>query len=188
MLGYLGNVVYLFFIALVLSVTKYIVSSFGYRRQLKDLGCQAPVKAFQWDPIFGTDWARAEQRGTQASSRLEFLQGEFAKYGKTFQHTGWGVPTLDTMDARNFQTIATSIDEFTRGRISSVLKPLVGVGVFFADGNEWRYHRHLIKPVFARSQISDLDAFESHAKLFFALIPRDGSTVDLQPLFKKLVS
>lgn len=188
MTDYFGNVIYLFFGALALWSIRYIVSSLAYRRQLKDLGCQAPVKAFQWDPIFGTDWTRAEQRGTQASSRLKFLQGEFAKYGKTFQHSGWGLTTLDTMDAKNFQTITTSVDEFIRGDISGVLKRLLGVGVFFADGHQWKYHRNIIKPVFTRSQISDLDAFESHAKAFFALIPRDGSTIDLQPLFKRLVS
>lgn len=41
----------------------------------------------------------------------------------------------------------------------------------------------MIRPNFARDQIADLDAFETHMQTFLRCIPRDQSTVDLQELF-----
>jgi cytochrome P450 len=44
----------------------------------------------------------------------------------------------------------------------------------------------LVRPSFTKGQVADLDTFESHIQHLFAKIPRDGSTVDLQPLFFQL--
>jgi hypothetical protein len=41
----------------------------------------------------------------------------------------------------------------------------------------------MIRPNFTRSQVADLDGLEKHVQRFVNLLPRDGSTVDLQPLF-----
>jgi len=41
----------------------------------------------------------------------------------------------------------------------------------------------MIRPNFTRDQVADLDAFERHIQDLFSLIPRDGSTIDLQELF-----
>ena len=56
------------------------------------------------------------------------------------------------------------------------------------DGKRWEQARALIKPTFARTQIADLHlaAYATHVRKFINLIPRDGSTVDLQPLFGRL--
>ena len=44
----------------------------------------------------------------------------------------------------------------------------------------------MLRPNFARSQVADLDAFETHIAHLIDAIPRDGSTVDLQDLFFSL--
>jgi cytochrome P450 len=44
----------------------------------------------------------------------------------------------------------------------------------------------LVRPNFTKSQVADLDTFERHISNLFKLIPHDGSTVDLQPLFFRL--
>ena len=49
-----------------------------------------------------------------------------------------------------------------------------------------RAARDLIKPAFVRDEIADLAAFDRHVSRFLEHIPKDGSTVDLQPLFLKL--
>lgn len=41
----------------------------------------------------------------------------------------------------------------------------------------------MIRPNFTRDQVADLEAFERHIQDLFSIIPRDGSTVDLQELF-----
>jgi hypothetical protein len=44
----------------------------------------------------------------------------------------------------------------------------------------------MIRPNFIRSQVADLDTFETHISHLIDAIPRDGSTVDLQELFFSL--
>jgi cytochrome P450 len=48
------------------------------------------------------------------------------------------------------------------------------------------FFQALVRPSFAKVQVADLDTFESHIQHLIAKIPRDGSTVDLQPLFYQL--
>jgi cytochrome P450 len=55
-----------------------------------------------------------------------------------------------------------------------------------SDGAFWEHSRALIKPTFARAQIADLTSYDIHVNHLLALIPTDGSTVDLQPLFARL--
>jgi len=54
------------------------------------------------------------------------------------------------------------------------------------DGRLWEHSRALLKPAFARKEISDLPAFEVHVQNLLAKIPRDESTVDLRPLFTRM--
>jgi hypothetical protein len=46
----------------------------------------------------------------------------------------------------------------------------------------------VLKPLFKKAQRGELEAFERHVGRIINLIPRGGSIVDLQKLFKKLVS
>jgi hypothetical protein len=44
----------------------------------------------------------------------------------------------------------------------------------------------LVRPNLTRSQVADPDTFEIHIQTFISKLPRDGSTIDLQPLFFQL--
>jgi hypothetical protein len=46
----------------------------------------------------------------------------------------------------------------------------------------------MIKPIFTKAEISDLDQFASFADRFMELLPANGDTVDIQPLLHRLVS
>ena len=67
-------------------------------------------------------------------------------------------------------------------------EPFVGKGIMCSDGASWEHSRALIKPTFARTQIADLhlDSFGIYVQRLIDLIPKDGSTCDLQPLFARL--
>lgn len=54
------------------------------------------------------------------------------------------------------------------------------------DGAAWQHSRALIRPAFTRGQIADVDFFESHVQELMRKIPKDGSTIDLAPLFISL--
>jgi cytochrome P450 monooxygenase len=67
------------------------------------------------------------------------------------------------------------------------MMPFLGRGIFSEDGPAWKRSRDLIKPLFKRAELSDVEGFKKFVDRMLALIPRDGSTVDLKPLFEKLV-
>lgn len=60
---------------------------------------------------------------------------------------------------------------------------LLGDGIFTTDGAFWLHSRAMLRPAFEKSQVADLDQFESRLGGLLARIPDDGSTVDLQVLF-----
>ena len=66
---------------------------------------------------------------------------------------------------------------------------MIGKGIMDTDGGAWSRSRGLIMPTFARSRIADRKFFDRHFQRFLACLPTDGTTtVDLKPLFEKLVS
>lgn len=65
-------------------------------------------------------------------------------------------------------------------------EPLIGRGIMGTDGRRWEHSRTLLRPVFSRKEISDLPSLEVHVQKLIDIIPRDGSIVDLRPLFTRL--
>jgi cytochrome P450 len=62
--------------------------------------------------------------------------------------------------------------------------PLFGKGIFTSDGQMWSHSRALLRPSFARHNMtSHLPFMEAHFEELMKAIPKDGSTVDLQKLF-----
>ena len=91
-----------------------------------------------------------------------------------------------TIEPENVKTIlATKFKDYgLTSRRKRAFHPLLGWGIFSADGAEWKHSRELIRPNFARDQVADLDSFEEHVNLLIDAIPKDGkTTVDLQELF-----
>ena len=68
------------------------------------------------------------------------------------------------------------------------MKPFCGDGFITNDSPVWEHSRSMLKPVFYRSNIIGLTAFEAPVKTLIAKIPRDGTTVDIQPLVELMVS
>ncbi|KAF7940836.1 uncharacterized protein EAE97_007022 [Botrytis byssoidea] len=62
----------------------------------------------------------------------------------------------------------------------------LGRGIFNTDGVSWKKAHLASKSIFARAQISNLDILEERLDVLLAMIPHDGTTVDLLPLLKRL--
>ena len=83
--------------------------------------------------------------------------------------------------------LATKFEDYSIGeRRKKNFTPVLGDGIFTTDGAAWEHSRSMLRPNFSRSQVGDLDTFETHVQHLINAIPRDGSTVDLQPLFFRL--
>ncbi|PQE17817.1 Cytochrome P450 family protein [Rutstroemia sp. NJR-2017a BVV2] len=140
------------------------------------------------DPIFGFDLLTKKIKYTKAGKLLALDEELFAEYGKTLHTLFFGRNHWMTMDPLMIQTVAaTHADKF--GSAPSNRKPagpLLGDGAFTTDGHIWKRSRELLQPVFSRSQVSQLSGLETHLKRFLERIPRDGSTIDIQPLTQGL--
>lgn len=124
------------------------------------------------DPIFGSDRLRA----LLASSR---------EHGYTFESYMLRRKVIHTAEPANLQAIlAKDAKSYSIGkRRRNAFRPLLGHGIFAADGAQWEKSRALLRPSFTRDQISDVDVYEKHVCQLIERIPKDGSTVDLQELF-----
>lgn len=163
-----------------------------HRRQAaaRDLGCLPPTYAQQRDPIFGLDVVLQLLEALRNGRRNVSLGSLFQKYGHTFQINSWGGNKIFTIEPKNLQAVLAT--DFASWGIEPLrlfaFEPFVGKGIMCCDGNFWEHSRALIKPTFAKTQIADLhlSAFEAHVQRLIQSIPRDGTTVDLQPLFARM--
>ena len=153
-------------------------------------GCQPPNRYPNLDPFLGFDLARLLRKENKLGRQQRVFPNLHREYGDTFSFKALSSRRISTCNPKNIQTIlATNSDDWgvepIRGNFA---EPFLGKGVFMHDGQTWKRARALIRPTFNRTEIADLENFEIHVGRLLALIPRDGSTVDLQPLFKTLVS
>ncbi|CZR57403.1 probable cytochrome P450 52A12 [Phialocephala subalpina] len=112
----------------------------------------------------------------------------------TYQWSIFGSPNFFTADEKNIQAIlATQFPDFDLGPLRrGNFWPLLGNGIFTQDGAGWEHSRAMMRPQFAREQVSDLELEEDHVQNMMraleARLQPDNWTdcVDLQVLFFRL--
>jgi cytochrome P450 len=83
--------------------------------------------------------------------------------------------------------LATDFHTWSLGQARiAQMTPYVGKGIFTTEGAEWKHSREMLRPSFERSQVADVSLLEKHVCRLLSLIPKDGTTIDLQPLFHHL--
>ncbi|KAL8748377.1 MAG: hypothetical protein Q9184_007352 [Pyrenodesmia sp. 2 TL-2023] len=63
---------------------------------------------------------------------------------------------------------------------------LLGNGIFNVDGQAWHDSRALLRPLFAKTKISQFETFERHTQQLISLIGGQGQPIDISDLFYKL--
>lgn len=183
-------------IPLVLYVVYYATGQFTVRarrqRMIKERGCK-PVEDNpefnSWkDSLFGWTQLVANNKAHKQHKLLELWKSRFLRHGNTFHFKIGFDDMYFTTEPDNVKTmLATNFNDWNLpDRRKATFAPLFGAGIFTTDGAAWQHSRELLRPSFARNQISDLGALEAHVGRFVEMIPRDGSTVDLQELFFRL--
>lgn len=121
---------------------------------------------------------------------LDLIRGWHRTYGTTFRATMPGRRVTLTVEPKNVQTVlALKFKDFELGVYRNrAMRPLLGYGIFSTDGTMWEHSRALLRPNFTRNQITDINVYETHVGALLRQIPRDGSTVDMQDLFFRMVS
>ncbi len=186
----LDKCLYLLLTLVLAYLVREIIKQYSYKIALRSNGCSTPSKYPHKDPILGLDLFINIVDSIKQGNTIVPDMRRFHEHGKTYQAKSWGSTILFTMDSENMQTMFTSaFDNFGVASLRyGPSVPLLGRGIFTTDGAQWDHSRNLIRPIFARAQISDLAYLEKHVKRMIDSIPRDCSTIDLQPLLKLLVS
>lgn len=154
------------------------------RRFIKENGCQPCARRFNKDPFLGLDTVLLSGKNLKKHILLEENKKRFENLGTTFLNKMMTFPIIATCEPENIKTVLSlKFKDYSLGVRGAAFTPLLGHGIFNADGERWANSRHLLRPNFARDQVADLDTFEHHFKMMLKHIPRDGQTVDLQELF-----
>lgn len=111
-------------------------------------------------------------------------------HSKTFKSRSFGQTTYHTTNpevVKNYQSIYFKHFGIEPLR-HHLAENLWGNGIVVADGERWASARGFIRSSFDVVHTANIERLEYHVGKFMELIPRDGTTVDLMPLFKRLVS
>lgn len=170
-------------------ICKKIYDHYVYNQAMYANGCSGPPRYKHRDPILGLDLFIRSMRYMKEGNYFELCQIIFREYGKTYTAKSWGRTVVHTMVPKNMQVVLSSCSShFAVEPIRlDALENLLGKGVFTSDGYNWEHSRGLINPIFAKAYISDLSSLDLYVTRVLDNIPRDRSTVDLQPMFKHLV-
>jgi len=139
-----------------------------------------------WIPTLGIEFLVANYRAVTNKRLLESWQDELRNAdAHTVNASLLGTTMYLTDDPENVkQILATGFDSwrFPKERVSS-LAEFLGPGIFTNEGAAWKHSREMLRPCFEKHQVADVSLFEKHTERLMDVFPRDGSTVDLLPLF-----
>ena len=162
------------------------------RRIIKENGCK-PIRNSpelnSWaDSIIGWKLFLENAKAYKEHRLLEHLRDRFERNGYTIHTRLLTTHSYLTVEPENLKTmLALKFKDFSLpDRRKSAFLPVLGAGIFTTDGAAWQHSRELLRPNFVRSQVGDLETFETHVNHLVQAIPRDGSTVDIEDLFFQL--
>ncbi|KAL8364988.1 hypothetical protein RB595_004007 [Gaeumannomyces hyphopodioides] len=77
--------------------------------------------------------------------------------------------------------------DFGKGpKFHEVWSPFLGDSIFTTDGPLWHDSRALIRPMFVRDRVRDLDIFDRWTNVLLSKLPAPGETVDMMDLFYRM--
>ncbi|KUJ23048.1 putative cytochrome P450 alkane hydroxylase [Mollisia scopiformis] len=168
-------------------VLQKIVNHIRVARFKKQHGCKPEFRIPQRERIIGYGLYQTQLKASKEKNMTTVSRQRYLDYGNTWSGQMMGQKFFNTIEPENLKHfLATDFKDFGLGRRQEAFGPLLGQGIFTTDGAQWEHSRALVRPNFTKSQVADLDTFESHIQRLVTKIPRDGSTIDLQPLFFQL--
>ncbi|KAI5924587.1 cytochrome P450 [Camillea tinctor] len=140
-------------------------------------GCEQAVIHRPKEPFSGFDFQM------RMYTEIPFLYNLHRRYGNTYQVHSWvSLPTVCTISLENIRTINTSKDFGVAPMRLPGMEYFCGRGFITTDGDTWSHSRKLLKPSLDFNNIRDLSVLEREVDALLKRLPKDGSTVDLQPL------
>ncbi|GKZ63203.1 hypothetical protein AnigIFM49718_011272 [Aspergillus niger] len=148
-------------------------------------GCQSAPKGRRLGLPFGIDHLAILWQAARKNRFLEAVDLDFRSSGRTtIIQRHLNRRTVMTCEPDNIRTILSlKSDDYNIASRKRSFGPLVSVGVLVTDGADWAHSRAITRRSFGRSQLANFEPLEQTLQDLVSLLPRDGGTVDLQPLF-----
>lgn len=172
-------------------VLRSYYKAWQYNRKAAARGCKpAVLRPYKYSGgIDMIQMAFAFDTKHQLPNMFEQIVFQHMSGKTTFRQYFFGDLSILTIDPRNIQAIlAHQFDQFELGALRrSNFFPLLGNGIFTADGKDWSHGRALLRPQFARAQVADLELEEDHVQDIFKHLKTTPTgwtdSVNLQPIF-----
>lgn len=173
---------------IALFIAVYIASSqISYQLRLRKLGASEPP--FLSDNLRGYLFSLEILRRLRVGNMPEFFEGLFYKVNRdTLLLRNTGSLRYTTRDPENIKAVlSTQFSDFSLGLRHKQFRVLLGDGIFTLDGPGWKHSRAMLRPQFAREQVSPVAMLEPHVQQVFRRIrAHNGASFDIQTLFFKL--
>ncbi|KAJ8066475.1 hypothetical protein OCU04_005535 [Sclerotinia nivalis] len=166
-----------------------IIQSHRRRIKAKKLNCLKPPALKNKLPL-GIDQVTRSINALAANAFPPDSQKKHEEVNAlTYSTSVLGRDGFSTIDENNIKAIlGTQFHDFDLGserRDNGA--PFLGVGIFTQDGKDWEHSRALLRPQFARDNLSDLEMEERHFQVLLKALPKIGQNgwsgkVDIQPL------
>ncbi|KAH7089926.1 cytochrome P450 [Paraphoma chrysanthemicola] len=175
--------------SLAVFVSRSVLKHFLYHYRVRSNGCARPPKYAHKDPFFGLDLFAKYMNAFKDERFLDFNKQMFDRHGKTFESNVFGTRTFRTIDPEVSKAcFATYAPRFGLQPLRyEVAKHLWGNGIIVVDGEHWKHGRALMRSSFEVVHLANFARLEKHVKVFVGLFPTDGTTLDLMPLFQRLI-
>lgn len=174
--------------AVVAAVVLYIANWVHIRRFKQRHGCGELFTYADCGP-FAIPMLFRLLRVKASGMMLDYIKTIFDTVDKyTFDLYLMGVPVVCTVDPENIKAVlATQFTDFALGVRHAHFKPLLGDGIFTLDGEGWKSSRSMLRPQFAREQVSHVQSLEPHLQKLAAHIDSyRGATINIQDYFFRL--
>lgn len=157
----------------------------AFRSAQSKYGCQRPPE-HPYQGWLGLDLMRERQLAADKGRSMAHYDRWFAELGHTWEEKVGGQRLVNTIDMVNIR-VTFNADMETLGRAGAFHKnDFLGPGIFSSDGPRWKFSRDMIKPLFKKAEVRSTAMFKRHVNRLIEQIPCNGSTIDIQPLLKKM--
>lgn len=101
----------------------------------------------------------------------------------------WGsIRAFVTREPEHIKAVLTgNFADYGKGkRFHDLWSPFLGDSIFTTDGKQWSASRSLIRPMFIRDRISDLEIFERKTQAMMNFLGSSGEPVNIMDLFYRM--
>ncbi|KAI5247001.1 cytochrome P450 52A1 [Aureobasidium subglaciale] len=154
---------------------------------MRNNGCLPPRSVYpNLEPFIALDMILSVLSAARKKALLGWFHDQYKTYGPTFVVSTVPSFAVHTTEAENLKAaFSQNFDDWSASGGRRSFKHLMGRATFMLDGAEWSHSRSILRPMFAKDRVADLELLEAHFQKLLKLIPEAGATVDIGEIFHR---